>query len=80
LITYILRTGVGTSFSGGFLDLLFFGILEGNDRTRWVMIPVVGAFYFLIYFFFFSWIIRRYEPAPDVKEEKKDLSKVSDKA
>lgn len=80
LITYILRTGVGTSFSGGFLDLLFFGILEGNDRTRWVMIPVVGAFYFLIYFFFFSWIIRRYEPTPDVKEEKKDLSKVSDKA
>jgi phosphotransferase system glucose/maltose/N-acetylglucosamine-specific IIC component len=44
------------------------------------MIPVVGAFYFLIYFFFLSWIIRRYEPTPDVKEEKKDLSKVSDKA
>jgi PTS system D-glucosamine-specific IIC component len=61
LITFILRTGVGTTFSGGFLDLLFCGILQGSDRTRWVMIPVVGAFYFLIYFFFFSWIIRRYE-------------------
>ena len=77
LITYILRAGVG-SFSGGFLDFLFFGILQGNDRTRWVMIPIVGAFFFLLYFFFFSWIIRRFEPAAqNVRDGKKNPQKVS---
>ncbi len=77
LITFILRTGVGTTFSGGLLDLLFCGILQGNGRTRWVMIPVVGAFYFLIYFFFFSWIIRRYE---SINSKAVDLPKVKETA
>lgn len=30
-------------FSGGLIDLTLFGILQGNDKTNWIWIPIVGV-------------------------------------
>lgn len=59
MLMHLLGVGVGMTFSGGIIDLLLFGVLQGNDKTNWVMIPVVGVFYFIVYFLLFRFLIRR---------------------
>ncbi len=58
MLMHILNVGVGMTFSGGLIDLTLFGILQGNDKTNWIMIPVVGVIYFIIYFLLFRFLIR----------------------
>ncbi|MBQ9773085.1 MAG: PTS transporter subunit EIIC [Clostridia bacterium] len=58
MLMHLLDVGVGMTFSGGLIDLTLFGILQGNAKTNWVMIPLVGVFYFAVYFFLFRFLIR----------------------
>ena len=69
MLMHILGVGVGMTFSGGLIDLTLFGILQGNAKTNWVMIPVVGAAYFVIYFFLFRFLIRWRNYATPGREE-----------
>ncbi len=57
MLMHLLEVGVGMTFSGGIIDLLLFGIIQGNSKTNWIMIPLVGIFYFAIYFFLFRYLI-----------------------
>ena len=59
MLMHILGVGVGMTFSGGIIDLTLFGIIQGNTKTNWVMVPLVGIFYFIVYFFLFRFLIRR---------------------
>jgi len=61
MLMHILGVGVGMTFSGGVIDLILFGVLQGNAKTRWLMIPLVGAVYFIVYFLLFRWLIRRFD-------------------
>ena len=58
MLMHLLNVGVGMTFSGGLIDLTLFGILQGNAKTNWIMIPVVGAVYFIVYFLLFRFLIR----------------------
>lgn len=60
MLMHILGVGVGMTFSGGIIDLILFGVLQGNAKTNWLMIPLVGVFYFLVYFLLFRWMIRKF--------------------
>ena len=65
MLMHILNVGVGLTFSGGLIDLTLFGILQGNAKTSWLWIPAVGAVYFIVYYFVFSFMIRRFDyPTP----------------
>ena len=57
MLMHILNVGVGMTFSGGIIDLMLFGVLQGNSKTNWIMIPLVGVVYFAIYFFLFRFLI-----------------------
>lgn len=59
MIMHILNVGVGMTFSGGLIDLTLFGILQGNAKTNWVWIIVVGAAYAVIYYFVFYFMIKK---------------------
>ncbi len=59
MIAHILNIAVGLTFSGGFLDLLLFGILQGNAKTSWIRIIPVGIIYFFLYYFIFSFLIKK---------------------
>ena len=59
MLMHILKVGVGMTFSGGIIDLVLFGVLQGNAKTNWIMIPLVGIFYFVLYFFLFRFLIRK---------------------
>ena len=59
MLMHALGVGVGMTFSGGIIDLTLFGIIQGNAKTNWLMVPLVGIFYFAIYFFLFRFLIRK---------------------
>ncbi len=59
MLTHIFGVGVGMTFSGGLIDLTLFGILQGNAKTNWIWIVIIGAVYAVIYYFLFSIMIRR---------------------
>ena len=68
MLMHLLNVSVGMTFSGGLIDLLLFGVLQGNTKTNWVMIPVVGVVYFLVYFLLFRFLIRKRDYATPGRE------------
>ncbi len=58
-IAQALNIAVGLTFSGGFIDLFMFGILQGNTKTSWLLIVPVGIIYFAVYYFLFSFLIKK---------------------
>ena len=74
MLMHIFEVGVGMTFSGGVIDLFLFGILQGNGKTSWVWVLVVGVFYFVIYYFLFAFLIKKMDlktPGRDDSEEVK---------
>ena len=59
MLMHIFNVGVGMTFSGGLIDLFLFGILQGNKKTGWLWIIVVGVFYFIMYYAVFLGLIRK---------------------
>ena len=74
MIMHKLDVGVGMTFSGGLIDMFLFGVLQGNGKTNWVWIPVVGIVYFIVYYVLFSFLIAKLDlktPGRDDNEEVK---------
>lgn len=59
MLTHVFNVGVGMTFSGGIIDLLLFGVLQGNEKTGWVAIIPLGIVYFIVYFLLFRFMIRK---------------------
>ncbi len=60
MLMHIFNVGVGMTFSGGIIDLTLFGILQGNEKTNWIWIVIVGIYYAFIYYFVFYFMITRF--------------------
>lgn len=74
MLMHILNVGVGMTFSGGLIDMFLFGVLQGNSKTNWIWIVVVGVVYFFVYYFLFSFLITKFDyktPGRDDNEEVK---------
>lgn len=69
MLMHIFKVGVGMTFSGGLIDLFLFGILQGNAKTNWIMIPIVGIVYFIVYYGLFSFLIKRMNLKTPGREE-----------
>lgn len=59
MLMHIFEVGVGMTFSGGLIDMFLFGILQGNEKTNWIWIVIVGIGYFVVYYFLFSFLIQK---------------------
>ena len=74
MLMHIFHVGVGMTFSGGAIDLFLFGILQGNEKTNWIWIVVIGIVYFIVYYLVFSFMIKKFDyktPGRDDNEEVK---------
>ena len=74
MLMHILNVGMGMTFSGGFIDLVLFGVMQGNAKTHWVWVVVVGAVYFVLYYIIFRFMISKFDyktPGRDDAEEVK---------
>lgn len=59
-IADVLNISIGNTFSGGFIDFLLFGVLQGNAKTNWILVPAVGIIWFLLYYFSFRFFITKF--------------------
>ena len=74
MLMHVFNVGVGMTFSGGLIDMFLFGVLQGNAKTNWIWIVIVGIGYFVVYYFLFSFLIKKLDlktPGRDDSEEVK---------
>ena len=60
MIAHILHITIGQTFSGGLIDFILFGVLQGEGKTHWMYVPLVGVPWFLLYYFTFRLLITRF--------------------
>ncbi|MDI9224023.1 maltose/glucose-specific PTS transporter subunit IIC [Pantoea sp. EA-12] len=60
MVAHILHITIGQTFSGGFIDFILFGVLQGEAKTHWMYVPLVGVPWFLLYYFTFRYLITRF--------------------
>ncbi len=69
MLMHLFRVGVGMTFSGGIIDLTLFGILQGNSKTNWIWVVIIGIGYFIVYYFLFSFLIKKFDFKTPGREE-----------
>ena len=60
MMAHILHITIGQTFSGGLIDFLLFGVLQGEAKTNWMYVPMVGIPWFFLYYFTFRYLINRF--------------------
>ncbi|MGL6217607.1 MAG: PTS transporter subunit EIIC [Lacrimispora sphenoides] len=71
-IADLLSVRIGNTFSGGIIDFTLFGVLQGNARTHWIYVVVVGVFWAVLYYVLFRFLITKFNiptPGREVGEE-----------
>ena len=68
MLMHIFNVGVGMTFSGGAIDLTLFGILQGNHKTNWIWIVIIGLIYAVVYYFVFYFMITKMNLATPGRE------------
>ena len=71
-IADILNVSIGNTFSGGLIDFTLFGVLQGNDKTNWIYVLIIGAIWFALYYFVFRFLITKFNvmtPGRETEEE-----------
>ena len=71
-IADILNVSIGNTFSGGLIDFTLFGVLQGNDKTNWIYVLIMGVVWFALYYFVFRFLITKFNvmtPGREAEEE-----------
>jgi PTS system D-glucosamine-specific IIC component len=78
----LLNVFVGMTFSGGLIDFSLFGLLPAGAGvpTNWYMIILVGLVYAVVYYFLFSFIIKKFNLKTPGREEDDEETKLYSKA
>jgi N-acetylglucosamine PTS system EIICBA or EIICB component len=74
-VSALLPVRMGFGFSGGFIDLVL-GWVNPLAVNPW-LIPVMGVFWFAVYFFVFRWIIRRWDLKTPGREDDDQLDETT---
>lgn len=51
---------IGQTFSGGFIDFILFGVLQGEAKTNWLYVIFIGIVWFCLYYFTFMFLIKKF--------------------
>lgn len=74
MVAHILNITVGLTFSGGLIDFIMFGVLQGQSKTNWMMIIPVGIVYFLLYYIIFKYLIIKYDLKTLGRDDYKEIN------
>lgn len=61
MIAHIFNIAIGLTFSGGLIDFVIFGVLQGNSKTNWILVIPIGIIYFFLYYFSFRYLIKKFD-------------------
>ncbi|PHK49955.1 glucose-specific PTS transporter subunit IIBC [Staphylococcus edaphicus] len=78
----IFNITVGQTFSGGFIDYLLFGVLQGNDKTNFLWVIPIGIVWFILYYGIFRCLIMKFNFKTPGREDEAatDTVAVTDRA
>lgn len=80
MLMHMLDITIGMTFSGGLIDFVLFGVLQGQAKTNWMMAIPVGIAYFVIYFFMFKFLITKFNFMTPGREDDDQESKLYTRA
>ncbi len=80
VLMHFLQVGVGLTFSGGLLDFVLYGILPGQGITNWIPVVLVGIVYAFVYYFVFTFFIKKFDLKTPGREDDVVESKMYTKA
>lgn len=63
MLTYMLDVAIGVTFSRGIIDFTFFGLMQGNAKTSYIWILILGPLYALLYYCIFCFTIIKFNYA-----------------
>lgn len=73
LIMHLLDVKIGMTFSGGFIDYVLYGLLNW-DRTHALLVIPVGLVYAVVYYFLFSFAIKKFNlKTPGREDEEQEI-------
>ncbi|MGG7214636.1 PTS transporter subunit EIIC [Clostridium nigeriense] len=75
-IADILNISIGNTFSGGLIDFTLFGVLQGNEKTNWIYVLIVGVIWFALYYFTFRFLITKFNVMTPGRETEGEEVKV----
>ncbi|NBJ68791.1 MULTISPECIES: PTS transporter subunit EIIC [Clostridia] len=76
MLAHMCEITIGQTFSGGFIDFLLFGVLQGIQKTNWIWVPVIGVFWFFLYYFTFRFAIAKFNlKTPGRQDEDMEVQK-----
>ncbi|SFD04868.1 PTS transporter subunit EIIC [Clostridium uliginosum] len=78
----ILHVFIGMTFSGGLIDFSLFGLLPAGAgvQTNWIKLILVGIVYALVYYFLFTFMIKKFNLKTPGRDENEEETKLYSKA
>ena len=76
MIAHIFNIAIGLTFSGGLIDFVIFGVLQGNSKTNWILVIPIGIIYFFLYYFSFRYLIKKFDLKTPGRETNNKLLKI----
>lgn len=80
VLMHLLKICIGTTFSCGFIDFMLYGVLQGQQKSNWMMIIPVFIGYAVLYYFLFKIVIEKFNLPTPGREENSDEIKLYTKA
>lgn len=69
LATAVTGVTIGSTFSSGLIEFLLFGVFQGNARTGWVYILVLGVPFAIATYFIYKFLIKKLDAKTPGREE-----------
>jgi maltose/glucose PTS system EIICB component len=74
MLAHMFEITIGQTFSGGFIDFILFGVLQGVEKTNWIWVPMIGLFWFFLYYVTFRFAISKFHlKTPGRKDEEMEV-------
>ncbi|UMT80860.1 PTS transporter subunit EIIC [Staphylococcus roterodami] len=70
MLADIFNITIGQTFSGGFIDFLLFGVLQGNSKTNYLYVIPIGIVWFCLYYIVFRFLITKFNFKTPGREDK----------
>lgn len=72
----IFNITVGQTFSGGFIDFILFGVLQGQTKTNYLWIIPIGLVWFVLYYVIFRFLITKFNFKTPGREDEETVQSV----
>ncbi len=74
MMAHIFQITIGQTFSGGLIDFILFGIMQGDAKTNWIYVPMIGVPWFFLYYFSFKYLIEKYNFMTPGRDEEANIT------